>query len=139
MTQLIQRISETPYQGSVLMLIGVSEVICNCVLRAAERQLSPWDLRRGKNLHVQRFILCLQVAADHMRGIGDNDDRRVLVGIDIEQSVDLDIEVDLFSGLADRRLLDPFAEIDEASWEYPLAIGGLNCTLDEDETAIERE
>ena len=58
------------------------------------------------------------------------------IRIDVDQTIEPDVEAALLARLAQRRGLDGFTAIDEAAWKHPLAVAGFDRALHQDDAPL---
>src|SRR6188472_3566527 len=96
---------------------------------AAERQLVPRHVRCREPAGLEAFLIDRQRAADHRRRVHDDDRRAARVGVEIDQSLEPNLEAALLACFPESRLRELLAAIDVAARKYPLAVAGLDGPL----------
>src|SRR5262249_23645762 len=125
--------------GSALRRVRADQrhILGEGVTCAGKRQLIPGHFTRRKGPHLQGLIHRLQFAANYPGKVDDDDDRIAGIGVHVEQPRHLDLEIDLFPGLADGGVLNPLALIEEPTRENPLAVTRLNGAFEQNDLIVE--
>src|SRR5256885_4183225 len=115
--------------------IPAREGVTQGALGRPEREFVPGQLGGRVGADLGRLL----GGARRAEGLGgEHDQHDALVGarVHADQPVELDVHLELLSGLASRRLLDRFAEVDEAAGEGPAAGARVEGPPEEDDAAL---
>ena len=98
---------------------------------ASKRQLTPWNRRRLEHGDLQSLFIDAQRATKGRGGVDDDHGRTARVGIDVDESVQSDVEPTFLTRFTDRRDRQRFTPIDVATREHPAAVSGIDGASDE--------
>ncbi len=90
-----------------------------------ESELIPGDLRWREGANFLAFWSHTRDAADYRCPIHDEDHPHIVIGIDIQQVVEPDLQAGLFTSFPNGRVRDAFPQVYVASWERPAPETGL--------------
>jgi peptide deformylase len=102
------------------------EVVAQPVGGTAEGEQIPWDRRALELSRLQALVVDAQLPANRRSRVDDDDRCATGVGVDVDESIEADVEAAFFSRFADGRRGQRFAAIDIAARKHPFAISRLD-------------
>ena len=105
----------------------------------AEGDEVPGDVRGAENTGLQFFVARGQVSGKILGNIGDNHGLGVVVGKDIEEAYDPDLEVSLLESFSDYGVLYGLPHVHKAAGDHPLAVARFYAPADHDQAVLIRE
>ena len=103
---------------------------------AGKREIIPRNLVRGDEADLLHLRAYRRAAADETCAIDHDRNGLIRVGVDAVYAVQYDLNVHLFTRLADCRCVHRFAPLYKTAGEGPLAEGGLDAATDQEQSAI---